>query len=424
MAAVADIKPYGRNAKIHGPEQINRLRESLRQFGFVRPLLVDRELRLIAGHGMLEAARAEGMMQVPCVLVEGLTDAQRRAYVHADNRLAELAAWDEAVLALEVPELEDLGVDMEALGFAQPDSAEKAPEPEEDDTELSVPVEPRTKPGDLWGLGRHRLLCGDSTKAEDVERLVRSGGGCQIDLLLTDPPYNVALGMGGSHDEARKRHRRTDGLVVPNDKMPEEDYRQFLAFALKNAKAVMRPGAAYYLWHASNSAGAVLGACKDAGLEPRQTLVWVKNTFTLGRQDYQWQHEVCLYGWKEGAGHSWYGGRGQGTALSFDRPVRSAEHPTMKPVALFAQQIANNTRKGAAVLDLFAGSGTTAVACEQQGRAAYMMELDPGYCDVIVDRWEKLTGQKAYRADREVRADAGTEAAAGGAGGQGAQAPE
>lgn len=177
MAAVADIKPYGRNAKIHGPEQINRLRESLRQFGFVRPLLVDRELRLIAGHGMLEAARAEGMMQVPCVLVEGLTDAQRRAYVHADNRLAELAAWDEAVLALEVPELEDLGVDMEALGFAQPDSAEKAPEPEEDDTELSVPVEPRTKPGDLWGLGRHRLLCGDSTKAEDVERLVRSGGG-------------------------------------------------------------------------------------------------------------------------------------------------------------------------------------------------------------------------------------------------------
>lgn len=206
--------------------------------------------------------------------------------------------------------------------------------------------------------------------------------------------------------------------------MPEEDYRRFLAVALKNAKAVMRPGAAYYLWHANNFAGAVLGACKDAGLEPRQTLVWVKNAFTLGRQDYQWQHEVCLYGWKEGAGHSWYGGRGQGTTLCFDRPVRSAEHPTMKPVALFAQQIANSARKEAAVLDLFAGSGTTAVACEQQGRAAYMMELDPGYCDVIVDRWEKLTGQKAYRVDREVRADAGTETAAGGAGGQGAQAPE
>lgn len=176
MAPVADIKPYGRNAKIHGPEQIGRLRESLRRFGFVRPLLVDRELRLIAGHGMLEAARAEGMDQVPCVQVEGLTDAQRRAYVHADNRLAELAAWDEAALALEVPELEELGIDMEALGFELPVGAEEEPEPEEDGAELTVPSQPRTRPGDLWTLGRHRLLCGDSTKRTDVERLVSGGG--------------------------------------------------------------------------------------------------------------------------------------------------------------------------------------------------------------------------------------------------------
>lgn len=211
---------------------------------------------------------------------------------------------------------------------------------------------------------------------------------------------------------------------MPNDKMPEEDYREFLAAALKNAKDVLRPGAAYYVWHADNFGYAARGACRDAGLELRQTLIWVKNAFTLGRQDHQWQHEPCLYGWKEGAGHSWYGGRKQGTTLNFDRPTRSEEHPTMKPVALFARQIANSTRKGEAVLDLFAGSGTTAVACEQLGRTAYMMELDPGYCDVVVDRWENLTGRKACREDREVRADAGTEAAAGGAGGQGAEAPE
>lgn len=221
-------------------------------------------------------------------------------------------------------------------------------------------------------------------------------GGDKADLLLTDPPYNVALGMGGSQDEARKRHRRTDGLVIMNDKMPDDEFRQFLTTVFSNADAVMNEGSSFYIWYADNEGYTFRGAAQDAGWEVRQNLIWNKNAITLGRQDYQWRHEPCLYGWTKGS-HKWYSDRKQPTVIDMPRPTKSAEHPTMKPVQLFAYEIQNSTKAGDKVLDLFGGSGTTLIACEQLNRTAYLMELDPRYVDVIIDRWQKMTGQKAVK---------------------------
>lgn len=218
----------------------------------------------------------------------------------------------------------------------------------------------------------------------------------QADLLLTDPPYNVALGQHDRPSENRQLHRRTDGLVIENDAWDDDEaFVGFLESAFRAGMAAMKPGAAFYVWHADSQRGNFLEACRRADMGVRECLVWAKNTFTLGRQDYQWRHEPCLYGWKAGAAHRWYSDRSQTTVLEFDKPARSAEHPTMKPVALFEYQMGNSTKKGDAVLDLFGGSGTTLIAAEERGRRAFLMELDPHYCDVIIHRWEELTGKKA-----------------------------
>ena len=259
------------------------------------------------------------------------------------------------------------------------------------DDEVQPPDDPVTKLGDLWKLGAHRLICGDSTDPGTLGALM---DGSLCNLWLTDPPYNVALGMGGSFDEARKRHRRTDGLVIMNDSMEDGDFYRFLLSAFQAARDVMQPGAAFYIWHADNEGLNFRTALKDSGLQLRQTLVWNKDHFTLGRQDYQWKHEPCLYGWKEGAPHFWNSDRKQTTVLDFDRPVRSEEHPTMKPVALFQYQIENSTEDGQLVLDSFGGSGTTLIACEAAGRKAFLAELDPRYCDVIVKRYMNVTGRR------------------------------
>lgn len=218
-----------------------------------------------------------------------------------------------------------------------------------------------------------------------------------MDLWLTDPPYNVALGYEGSASEARQRHRRTDGKVIMNDKMEDSDFRTFLYLAYKAAFDIMKEGAAFYIWHADNESYNFRGALRDVGVKLRQTLIWNKNAITLGRQDYQWKHEPCLYGWKEGEGHKWCSDRCQPTVMDFSKPSRSEEHPTMKPIPLFAYQIQNSTKEGDSVLDSFGGSGTTLIACEQLSRKAFLMELDPHYCDVIIARWEKLTGKKAEK---------------------------
>jgi site-specific DNA-methyltransferase (adenine-specific) len=256
------------------------------------------------------------------------------------------------------------------------------------------PVDPITKAGDLWTLGDHRLLCGDSTKAEDVERLM---AGAKADLMLTDPPYNVALGMNETPEQAKARNRRTDGKVVANDSMSDSDFRAFLVSCFGQAFASMQPGAAFYVWHADSEGFNFRGAIRDCGEKVRQCLVWAKDVLVMGRQDYQWQHEPCLYGWKDGAAHGWYSDRKQTTLLRFDRPSRNQEHPTMKPVSLFAYLMGNSTAPQGLAYDPFLGSGTTLIAAEQLGRKCYGMEISPQYCDVIVNRWETLTGKKATR---------------------------
>ena len=412
MRRVSELVPYARNARVHSDEQILQLRSSLREFGFVAPLLIDTQGNILAGHGRLIAAQAEGMEEVPCVLVEHLTDAQRRAYILADNRLAEQASWDAEMLSLELQELKDAGFDFTLTGFDDADIIlEESNDVQEDDYLPDPPVQPKAQRGQIYQLGAHRLMCGDATVAEDVVALM---DGASAQLLLTDPPYNVAYD-GGPENEREE---------IANDAMSDADYEDFLRTVLANAVASLEPGCSYYLGHADGEPGrSVRNACHSVGLPVRQCLVWVKQTATLGRQDYQWQHEpclhgqseaevgalecgttwddheACLYGWKDGQAHLWRSDRKQTTVLEYDKPTKSAEHPTMKPVRLFGYQIANSTLPGAAVLDVFAGSGTTAIACEQLGRTAYMMELDPANVDVIIDRWEKFTGQKAVLLD-------------------------
>ena len=384
-----EIQPYENNPR-HNDQAVEYVANSLREFGWKQPIVIDRDGVIVAGHTRWKAAKSLGWDKAPCVVADDLTPAQVKAYRLADNKVGELAEWDFSALEFELTDLET-EFDMTDFGFFD-EAVEELPPAEEDDFDPEPPEEPKTKLGDIYQLGRHRLMCGDSTIITDVEKLCN---GREIDLLLTDPPYNVALGMGGSVDEARKRHRRTDGLVIMNDKMENDDFRKFLTDCFSNAKMVMKAGASFYIWHADNEGYNFRGAVMDAGFELRQTLIWAKNVITLGRQDYQWKHEPCLYGWKEGAGHNWYSDRKQPTVLEYDKPSKSELHPTMKPLPLFDYQIRNSSKKGDAVLDLFGGSGTTMICCEENGRDAYLMELDPRYCDVIVNRWETLTGKKA-----------------------------
>lgn len=411
IVPVAELVPYEHNARTHSDEQVERLRRSLQEFGFVAPILIDEERRVIAGHGRLLAAQAEGMESVPCVRVGSLTEAQRRAYILADNRLAEDAGWDEEALRFELDEIAALDFDVSLTGFdvepgkpihvrehdrAAAGEGEEPPEAEDDDYDGQVPETCPYHPGDVFKLGRHLLVCGDCTD-ENATSNFQLGG---VDLLLTDPPYNVALGSNESVDTARARHRRTDGVTIANDDMPEDSFEEFLARAFGASKKLMRPGAGFYIWHASSTAQSFLSAVSAVGWSCRETLIWNKNHFTLSRQDYHWKHEPCLYGWNEGASHYWAGGRAQSTVLDFDRPTRSEDHPTMKPIPLFDRLIRNSCPMGGVVYDPFGGSGTTLLACEQNGRTCWMVELDPRFVAVIIRRWEALTGQKAVRLDR------------------------
>lgn len=387
MAKIADmqevslskLKPYERNAKIHGEEQIKMLMASIQEFGFLSPCLVERgTFNLIAGHGRVEAARRLGMEKVPCVFVEDITEAQRRAYILADNRLTELGEWNMDLVTDELTALDDMDFDISLTGF---ELESETPEITEDDYEPTPPKEPKAKRGDIYQLGRHRLMCGDATSTEDVGMLT---GGVLVDLYLTDPPYNVDY-----------TGKTKDALKIENDKKKDDEFRSFLVSAFYAAKTVMKGGAAFYIWHADSEGYNFRSACKDAGWTVRQCLIWAKNSMVMGRQDYQWKHEPCLYGWNDGGSHAWYSDRKQTTILNFDRPTRSAEHPTMKPIPLFDYLIRNSTKTGDIVLDTFGGSGTTIMACEQDERCGYLMELDPRYVDVIIDRWEQFTGERA-----------------------------
>lgn len=292
-------------------------------------------------------------------------------------------------------ELESIDIDMSDFGFEiEIDDIEEYKEIIEDEVP-EVPEQPKAKLGDIYQLGNHRLMCGDSTNEEDVSKLMN---GVKANMVITDPPYNVNIGQGGgSICSMRIQHHRTDGATIKNDNMEDSKFYEFLLKMYKNIKKFTKAGGAFYVWHADTEGLNFRLALDEAGLKVRQCLIWNKSHLVMGRQDYQWKHEPCLYGWIDGESHNWYNDRKQTTVIDYDRPTNSPEHPTMKPIGLFDYQIKNSSKEGDIVLDLFGGSGTTIMACEQNGRIGYMMEYDPHYVDVIIERWEKFTGKKAVK---------------------------
>jgi site-specific DNA-methyltransferase (adenine-specific) len=391
MASISDLRSDHKNARKRTDRSASLIEESLKRYGAARSVVIDEDNRILAGNGTVDAAKRAGISKVRVIETDGdeiiavkrtgLTEDQKIGLALADNRTSDLSEWDKEMLHqlsedhditpwFEAEDLAEILGTVEQLPAEGLTDADDVPEP---------PADPITKPGDLWILGNHRLLCGDSTDTVALERLM---AGANADLWLTDPPYNVNY-EGGT------------GLKIQNDNMKDAEFRQFLKDVYIAANCFLRPGAAFYIWHADSEGYNFRGAAFDAGWKVRQCLVWVKSCLVMGRQDYQWKHEPCLYGWTEGAAHTWNSDRKQTTVLEFDKPSRNKEHPTMKPVDLFQYQMANSTKPGNIVLDSFGGSGTTMIAAERINRKARLMELDPRYCDVIVKRWEDFIGKKA-----------------------------
>lgn len=379
---LSEITPYKNNPR-NNDEAVGPVAESIKEFGFKVPIVIDKNGEIVNGHTRYKAAKKLGLETVPVIVADDLSDEQIKAFRLADNKVGEIAAWDLDLLNEELNDILDL--DMSAFGFDVLDNLDDLIEDEKDldDFTETVPDEPKSKLGDIYQLGSHKLMCGDSTNGADVKKLMN---GELADLLLTDPPYNVAY-----------EGKTKDSLTIKNDSMDNDSFRQFLVNAFSSANEVMKPGAVFYIWHADSEGYNFRGACFDIGWTVRQCLIWNKNSMVLGRQDYHWKHEPCLYGWKDGAGHLWASDRKQTTVIDYEKPQRNGVHPTMKPVGLFDYQIKNNTKGSDIVLDLFGGSGTTLIACESNGRHARLMEYDPKYVDVIINRWEELTGDKAIK---------------------------
>ena len=377
------LMPYERNAREHNKEDVGEIVKSIRKYGMNDPIGVWSDKNIIVeGHGRLLACKKLGLKEVPVIHLDHMTDEERREYALLHNKTAELSAWDFDALAMELSELDLSEFDID-WNLPNLDISEEAAY--EDNYDEPLPEEPQAKLGDIYQLGRHRLMCGDSTNPEMVKALM---GGELADMLLTDPPYGVDY-EGGT------------GMKIENDKLKGEEFLHFLADAFDAANQVMKPGAVFYIWHADYNGRIFRNACDMVGWTVRQCLIWVKNALVMGRQDYQWRHEPCLYGWKEGASHLWASDRKQTTVLEFDKPKKNDIHPTMKPVLLFDYQIKNNTKGGDIVLDLFAGSGTTIIAAEQDGRRGFCMEYDPRYVDAIIGRYEALTGDTAELIHRD-----------------------
>lgn len=407
--SVSELKPYENNPRIND-EAVAKVAESIKEFGWKVPLVIDRDNVIVAGHTRLRAAQELGLQTVPAIRADDLTPEQVKAFRLADNKTAEFAEWDFDKLAEELEGIEE--IDMGAFGFDTEDFMDEG-EVVEDDWEEELPEEPTSQLGEIYQLGRHRLMVGDSTKEEDVKALM---DGELADLVITDPPYNVDY-VG----------KTKDALKIQNDKMSSAGFLAFLTDAFDNLRDNTKEGGAFYIWHAASETQNFWQACTDANLQVRQQIIWVKNIFVMGRQDYQWKHEPCLYGWVDGAGHYFINDRTQDTIIQDDtidfdklkkdeaiellkkifedqepssvifedRPSRAEIHPTMKPINLFGRLIKNSSRKGEKVLNLFGGSGTTIMAAEQLDRTAYVMEFDPKYADAIIARWEEFTGEKA-----------------------------
>lgn len=380
LADVNDLIPYIRNARTHSESQIAQIAASIKEFGFLSPILIAEDNTILAGHGRLAAARKLGLTKVPCVKESHLTETQRRAYIIADNKLSLNAGWDEDILAIELSELQGADFDLDLLGFDESELAsifEDDKEVEDDDfdveEELNKPC--FSKSGDIWTLGRHRLICGDSTKEETYKSLMEDK---KANLVVTDPPYNVNYeGSAGK---------------IKNDNMNTDKFYNFLLDAFSNMEKVMADDASIYVFHADTEGLNFRKAFNDAGFYLSGCCIWKKPSLVLGRSPYQWQHEPCLYGWKRKGKHQWYSGRKETTIWEFEKPKKNADHPTMKPIALLAYPISNSSMSNTLILDPFGGSGSTLIACEQTDRSCYTIELDEKFCDVIVKRYIEQVG--------------------------------
>ena len=369
---VKDLIPYANNARTHSDEQIKKLQSSIREFGFINPVLVDNKLSIIAGHGRVEAAKREGLEEVPCLYIEDLTDAQKKAYILADNRMALDAGWDMDILNAELEALKEMDFDISLTGFDENELSdmEEEPEVEEDDFEMEPPEEPKAKLGDIYQLGNHRLMCGDSTSVTDVDKLMNEE---KADMVFTDPHYGV------------------DYEGINNDS--RSDLEDLLTSAFENYKENCIDGASVYCFHSDKCADIFHNVFRSF-CHFSSMIIWEKQSLVLSQGDYQSIHEPCIYGWFDNGTHRFFGDRKQTSVWQFDR--KSVEgHTTPKPIGFICKALENSSKKNEKVLDMFGGSGSTLIACEQLNRNCYMMELDPKYIDVIIARWENFTGKKA-----------------------------
>jgi DNA modification methylase len=382
LVSIDKLIPYVNNARTHNAEQINKLRASLREFGFINPVIIDGEYNIIAGHGRVMAAKEEHIEEVPCVLADHLTPAQKKAYIIADNRMAQDAGWDEELLRIEIEALQAETFDIGLTGFEEQEIADlfgsDDDKVEDDDFDLNEALEKAAfvKRGDIWQVGRHRLMCGDATSEEDVAALM---DGKKANLIVSDPPYGVSF-------------TSSDGLTIQNDSIKGEEFYNFLLQAFKNMAAHLEKGGAAYIFHADTEGLNFRRAFQDAGFHLAGCCIWVKNSLVLGRSDYQWQHEPVLYGFLQNGKHPWYSDRSQTTIWNFDKPKRNKNHPTSKPLDLLAYPIGNSSQANGIVVDTFGGSGSTLMACEQTNRICHTMELDEKYASVILRRYVEDTG--------------------------------
>ena len=378
---IEEIKMYENNPR-NNDGAVEYVANSIKEFGFKVPIVLDKNNIIVAGHTRYKAAKLLNITEIPCIIADDISDEQVKAFRLIDNKAAELASWDIDLLNLELENIKD--IDMELFDFQISNILDNVVD---DEYEVELPEDPKTKTGNIYKLGNHYLMCGDSTNAEDVKKLMNNQ---LADLIVTDPPYNV--NYEGKTD---------NNLKIMNDNMEDNQFYSFLESAFINLYDSIKAGGSIYVFHADTEGLNFRKAMMSSGFKLAECLVWVKNAFVMGRQDYHWKHEPVLYGWKPGASHYFINDRSQSTVLEFDKPIRNEEHPTMKPIDLIAYLINNSSKKDEIVLDLFGGSGTTMIACEQTNRKAFIMELDPRYCDVIVDRWEKFTNQKAELINEE-----------------------
>lgn len=421
---LSELHLNDRNPRIND-NAVDVVAKSIEKYGFKNPLIVDSKGKIWCGNTRFKASKKLGLKEVPCIVADDLTEEQIREYAILDNKTNELAEWDYDLLGEELCELDLSDFDLD-WGISE---REEEKEVEEDDFDVTanIPEQPKAKLGDIYQLGEHRLMCGDSTKEEDVAKLMNSE---LADLVVTDPPYNINIGQGGGSIMSMKiQHHRQDGATIKNDNMDDSTFYDFLRKCFLNMNTALKDGGVFYVWHGQTKSDIFIQTLRDNQLEIRQMLIWSKNRIVMGRQDYQWKHEGCVYGWKDGASHYFIDDRTQTTVyedkgidlkklkkeemlkllqnifsdkvsttiINEDKPSVSEEHPTMKPIKLFARQIKNSSRMDEIVLDLFCGSGTTIIACEQLKRKAYCMEFDPHYVDVIIKRWEDFTGKKAIK---------------------------